>query len=164
MFGLPEITESIVRLCLASGDDMWLDEPPYFVPVLGELAEEEASVLDVHVVAPGGQLHREKLVRRQRSRQKSRLVYEELAERETVNISLGRVVQPVVGEIESAADVVPREHGAILPCCIAQCTGGVLVRAPALRAVGAVQTRPVDLVRDQAGEREPFIDPFVLPQ
>jgi hypothetical protein len=80
MLGLPQITEGIVCLGFASGNDVGLDELPYLVTIGGELAEEEARVLDVHVVAPRGELHGEELVRRQRSHPERGLVEQNLEE------------------------------------------------------------------------------------
>jgi hypothetical protein len=106
MLGLPQVTEGIICLGFTPWNEMRLDEQPHLVAIGGELAEEEARVFDVHVVAPSGELHGEELVRRQRTHQERGLVEQHLAERETVDVSLGSVVQPVVREVESACDAL----------------------------------------------------------
>lgn len=79
---------------------MGLNKAPHRLLIGGELAEEEASVVDVDVVAPGGELHREELVRCKRTYQQRGFVDEDITERKPVDVALGRVVQPVIGQIE----------------------------------------------------------------
>src|SRR6202012_1760875 len=88
-----------------------LDDAPHLVPIGRELGEEKPCVLDIHIVAPGGQLHGEELVGCQRSYQERGLIEEDLAESETVDISLRRVVEPIVGKIEIAADALDGPTG-----------------------------------------------------
>jgi len=100
MFALPQVTKGEVCLGFASWNEVWLDEPPRLLAIRRELGKEEACVLDVDVVTPRGQFHGEELMRRQRTYQKRRFVDEDIAEREAVDVSLGSVVQPVLGEVE----------------------------------------------------------------
>lgn len=99
MDGLPKVVEGIACLELALRNEEWLDRAPHLGACPRDFGKEKPSVCDIDVVAPGAELHRQKLPWRQGPYDKSWRLKEDLAREQPMEIPLGAIVQPILGQV-----------------------------------------------------------------
>src|SRR5258705_7422668 len=104
MLSLPEVFERVPGLELAPWYEKRFDQRPDFSFLPFQFREKQPCVFDVDVVAPGADLHRQKLLRRDGPDDERRALEKPLSGCQSVKIAFRSVVQPVFRKVQAAGD------------------------------------------------------------